>query len=90
MQDMDQLEDALAPQLEEDGFATLAIVSTGDGLREWTYYAESADEFMERLNVALSDSSPFPIELHDALDPDWHYYTDFLANVQGEVALLDN
>lgn len=87
---MDQLEDALAPELEDDGFATLAIVSTGDGLREWTYYAASADEFMDRLNVALSEASPFPIEIHDALDPDWRYYTDFLANVQGAATPLDD
>jgi hypothetical protein len=86
---MSELEDALAQHVEDDGFATLAIVSTGDGLREWTYYADSGDEFVERLNVALGDLPPFPIEIHDALDPDWKYYSDFLANLTGEATALE-
>lgn len=43
---MNLLEDALESVLKEDGFATLALVSTGEDLREWTYYAKSEDEFM--------------------------------------------
>jgi len=84
VQRMDDLEDALAPSVEADDFATLALVSTGNGLREWTYYADSSDEFMARLNVALSGLPPFPIEIHDAPDPEWQYYTDFVTNLQGE------
>ena len=86
---MGELEDALAPNVEGDGFATLAIVSTGDGLREWTYYADSADEFVARVNVALSGRPPFPIEIHDAPDPEWQYYTDFVAGLQGEATPLE-
>jgi hypothetical protein len=42
---MDEMEDGLEP-IEESGLATLALVSTGENLREWTYYAKSEDEFM--------------------------------------------
>lgn len=38
------LEDALESALEEEHCATLAMVSTGEGLREWTYYAKSDNE----------------------------------------------
>ncbi len=47
-QRMNLLEDTLQSVLEGDRFATLALVSTGEDLREWTYYAKSESEFMAR------------------------------------------
>ena len=47
---MSFLEGALEAALEKDGFATLALVATGGGVREWTYYAKSEEEFFQRLN----------------------------------------
>jgi hypothetical protein len=49
---MDDFEDALSP-LEKDGFSTLALVSTGDNIKEWTYYTKAENTFLERLNSAL-------------------------------------
>src|SRR5215831_1404695 len=69
-QRMNQLEDMLESVLKEDGFATLALVSTGEGLREWTYYTKSETEFMAWLNYALARLAAFPIEIHTASDPD--------------------
>src|ERR1700733_5907910 len=43
-QQMNLLEDSLEPVLEQGRFATLALVSTGENLREWTYYAKSENE----------------------------------------------
>ena len=79
---MDLMEDALEPQMEKDGFATLALVSTGENLREWTYYAKSEGEFMARLNKALAGKSAFPIDVHKAADPKWAMYEKFKAGVQ--------
>jgi hypothetical protein len=79
---MNIMEDALESVLDEDDFATLALVSTGEGLREWTYYAGSEDEFMERLNLALSELPEFPIEIHIAKDPDWNMYDEFQGGVR--------
>src|SRR5260370_14460784 len=62
-QRMNLLEDALEAVLKEDGFATLAMVSTGEELREWTYYAKSEDEFMGRLKYAFAGMPAFPIEI---------------------------
>ena len=81
-QRMDLMEDALEPQMEKDGFATLALVSTGENLREWTYYAKSEGEFMARLNKALAGKSAFPIDVHKAADPKWAMYEKFKAGVQ--------
>jgi hypothetical protein len=66
-QRMNQLEDMLESVLKEDGFATLALVSTGEDLREWTYYTKSETEFMARLNYALAGVPTFPIEIHTAI-----------------------
>jgi hypothetical protein len=78
---MDELEDALAP-MQEDGFSTLALVSTGNNLKEWTYYARNEDEFFQRLNEALHSKRPFPIEIHAAPDPSWTTYEQFASSVK--------
>ncbi len=81
-QRMDLMEDSVAPIVEKDGFATLALVSTGENLREWTYYAKSEAEFMVRLNNALSKQTAFPIEIHTAADPKWTMYEKFKSGVR--------
>jgi hypothetical protein len=80
-QQMDALEDALAPVLETEGFATLALVSTGEDLREWIYYTRSQDEFLSRLNAALIGKPAFPIEIHASADPLWTTYETFKSGV---------
>lgn len=80
-QRMDLLEDALAPVLFEGEFATLALVSTGENLHEWIYYAKSEAEFMARLNQALA-GEVFPIEIHTAADPTWESYEAFIRGLK--------
>jgi Family of unknown function (DUF695) len=79
---MNLLEDTLESALKNDAFATLALVSTGEYLREWTYYAKSEDEFMGRLNGAFAGMPAFPIEIHIATDPNWDVYEQFKAGVR--------
>lgn len=81
LQRMTLLEDALESALEEDHFATLALVSTGEDLREWTYYAKSENEFLARLNYALAGTPAFPIEIHSARDQSWDMYEQFRTGV---------
>jgi hypothetical protein len=79
---MDAMEDLLAPLLEREGFASLALVSTGENLREWIYYAASEDGFLARLNEALGGEPAFPIEIHAADDPAWANYQEFIDGLQ--------
>jgi len=79
---MNQLEDLLESVLKEDGFATLALVSTGEGLREWTYYAKSESEFIAHLNYALAGLPGLPIEIHVGCDPNWDVYERFRTGVK--------
>lgn len=78
---MVRLEELLEPIEESGKFATLALVSTGEGLREWTYQAKSGDDFVDRLNLALKLEPAFPIEIHVAADPTWSMYKKFRAGV---------
>lgn len=78
---MDLLEDLLGPSVYKDQFATLALVSTGENLREWIFYARSEDEFIDRLNIAL-DGHLFPIEIYTASDPSWENYQMFHDGVK--------
>jgi hypothetical protein len=83
-QRMNQMEDLLESALDQDSVAILALVSTGENLREWTYYSRSEDEFMARLNFALTDSPRFPIEIHIAHDPSWDTYERFRSSMKKE------
>jgi len=78
---MDELEDALSP-LGKDGFSTLALVSTGDSIKEWTYYTKAETTFLERLNLALRSETAFPIEIHASPDPGWTTYERFIGGVK--------
>lgn len=78
---MDAMEDLLTPVVETEGFATLALVSTGEDLREWIYYTRSQDEFLKRLNAALRGKPAFPIEILTAADPSWSTYEKFKSEV---------
>jgi hypothetical protein len=80
-QQMNLLEDSLEPIVEEGRFATLALVSTGENLSEWIYYTRNGDEFMERLNVELSKTPAFPIEIHVTSDPTWENYMAFKTGI---------
>jgi len=78
---MNQLEDALTPVVSTDGFATLAVVSTGNNLREWIYYTKSETEFLGRMNKALADKPRFPIQVVAAVDPKWSSYEDLKLHI---------
>jgi hypothetical protein len=79
---MDRLEDLISPRVEEPSFSSLVIVSTGENLREWTYYTKSKQEFMSRVNEALKDVPRFPIEIHLWNDPEWKTYEQFNRGVK--------
>ena len=79
---MDRLEDLLNPIVDKSKLAVLSLVSTGENLREWTYYAKSEEEFLQRLNTALAGQPRFPIEVHAAPDPKWSTYERFKQGVR--------
>lgn len=81
-EEMDRMEDMLSPLVEKVGFGMLAMVSTGNGFREWTYYVRSEDEFLKALNMALAGQRRFPIEVHTGPDPQWSTYERFRRGIR--------
>ena len=83
-QRMNQMEDSLESALDRGSLAILALVSTGENLREWIYYTCSEGEFMARLNSAFRGLPRFPIEIHIANDPSWDTYERFRSSMNKE------
>jgi hypothetical protein len=79
---MDRMEDLLVPLVEKPGFAMLALVSTGENLREWIYYTKSEQEFLYSLNARLHEHPRLPLEIHTAPDPQWSTYERFRKGVR--------
>ena len=79
---MYELEDLLLKHLEASGRARLVLISTGDNLRMWTYYAQSEVEFRSMLATALQPPSRFPVKVSARTDPEWTEYERFKGGVQ--------
>jgi hypothetical protein len=79
---MDRFEDLLAPHVETPKVSFLVIVSTGENLREWTYYTRSKEKFMSEMNEALRNVPRFPVEITLWTDPEWKVYEEFRRGVQ--------
>lgn len=79
---MASLEDALYPAVTKDKLATLALVSTGENLREWIFYSKSEASFFHRLNESTKGLPRYPIEVHAAPDPRWESYERFRSGVR--------
>jgi hypothetical protein len=78
---MSQLEDLLEPAFEGARQAFLSVIVTGNGVREWQWYARTCEEVMELVNETLGQLEPFPVEFSFQDDPEWEGYTRFLEIV---------
>ena len=86
-EEMDRFEDLITPAVEEDRQSTLALVSTGEELREWIWYTTSDDRFLEQLNAALRSQSRFPIDILTAKDSEWQSWNEFHRGVKRDAQL---
>jgi hypothetical protein len=80
---MTQLEDLLVSAFEGAAQAFLTIVVTGNGVREWQWYARDRDTVMKLLNETLSEYKPFPIQIGFEDDPSWQAYSRFREIISG-------
>lgn len=78
---MDGLEDVITPQLEPP-VASLALVRTGNNLRQWTFYASSEATFRTRLEQVLKTGASRPIEVDAQPEPRWDTYEQFVQGVR--------
>jgi hypothetical protein len=75
---MSQLEHLLAEAFEGTRQAVLTVIVTGNGVREWQWYARNPDEVMKLVSATLGELEPFPVEFSFQDDPEWVGYSRFL------------
>jgi hypothetical protein len=77
---MGELEDFLIPAFEGKQEAFLSVIVTGNGVREWQWYAREEDAVMKLINEVLGQREPYPVEFVFQNDPDWEAYSRFLGD----------
>jgi hypothetical protein len=78
MDAMQSFENRLCAVVEPDAQASLCLVLTGAGEREWIFYTRDENEFVQRLGAMPHDDAPYPIRIEYEHDPQWLYFADFL------------
>jgi hypothetical protein len=74
---MAQLEDLLMEAFENARQGFLTVIVTGNGVREWQWYARNPDDAMKLVNETLGEMEPFPVEFSFQSDPKWSGYSRF-------------
>ena len=76
--ELSDFEERLIESFESDLQSVLAIAITKSGLREWYFYTNDIDEFMNRLS-SVPHNNQNPIEIYFNNDENWKYYEDTRA-----------
>ena len=74
---MTEFEELLEVGLENIRQAFLTIIVTGNGVRQWQWYARDPEETMELVNKTLGQLEPFPVQFSFQNDPEWEGYNEF-------------
>ena len=69
-------EDALDDFIEQGGDSEHMIVVTGNGRKEWLWYAKDPDTWIEGFSAALSEHPPFPVEIQGYDAEGWKVYNE--------------
>ncbi len=73
---MEEVQDVLQEVFRKDPVAVLTGIYTGDGSRDWIFYATSTHIFGKKLNEALEGFPLLPIMVYCENDPDWEAYDE--------------
>lgn len=73
---MEAVHEAMLAEFKKDPVAVMTGVYTGDGRRDWIFYARNTHLFDKCLNRALAPFDLLPISLHAENDPDWLEYDE--------------
>lgn len=74
------LEKVIQNNIIRDDFCFPSYNRTGNGLKGFTYYIKSADDFLEALTDAAEDQPPFPIDINFYDDPEWKDLKSFISD----------
>lgn len=73
---MEEVQEKLQEVFGKDPVAVLTGIYTGDGSRDWIFYATSTHIFGKKLNEALADFPLLPLTVYCENDPDWEEYDE--------------
>ena len=82
--EMELFENRLCEKIEEDNQSILCMVFTEPGYREYVFYAESADFFLNALNTIPQEARPYPIEIHHETDAGFEFYHSYAKGMLDE------
>lgn len=66
-----QFEDAIEAYFETANVGSQVACLTGNHLKEWRYYTNDVDAFLEGFNTCLAGHPVYPIKLQMYKDPEW-------------------
>ncbi len=76
---MEKAQEALQSTFAKDPVAVLTGIYTGDGSRDWVFYATSTHIFGRKLNETLADFPLLPLTVYCENDPGWEEYDEMAA-----------
>ncbi len=78
-----ELEELLIAGVTQISVLTLSL--TGNGRREWWFYAAETEGFLEALNQALSGYPRFPIQINTCEDAGWESMHELIGTAEFEI-----
>ncbi len=63
-------DDAL-DQMDNTGSGTMMLAVTGNGRREWVWYVNDPNEWLENLHKCLHSHPVYPLDIQQSEDPEW-------------------
>lgn len=73
---MGEVTDALLAEFKRDKIAYLVGIYTGEGCRDWIFYAHNLGIFGKVFNRALEEIETIPLEIEAQSDPEWSDYQE--------------
>ena len=74
---MENFEDLIDESLVDKGTGRLMTVFTGEGVREWQFYTDDEEFFMQKFNEALEGAEIFPLDIEVFEDENWEAYKNY-------------
>lgn len=72
-------EDALEAAIEQRDLGVLVVALASEAGREWRYYTDDTERFLDAMNDALQDHAEYPLEIALYDDPAWGGLSEFVS-----------
>lgn len=73
------VEDALEAAIEQRDLGVLVVVLASEAGREWRYYSDDTERFLDAMNEGLQAHAEYPLDIALYDDPAWGGLSEFVA-----------